>query len=140
VPGQVLALVETAARDAANRIGQALIQHALQVPAGRPTGPVSCGGYKGSLGAKTLKALDYFTSNAHRMQYHHYRANGWFIGSGPVEAACKTIVAQRAKQAGMRWTITGLNPVLQLRTLTRSGRDQLIWGNDPPQTTPTAAA
>lgn len=97
-------------------------------------------GYKGSLGAKTRKALDYFTSNAHRMQYHHYRANGWFIGSGPVEAACKTIVAQRAKQAGMRWTITGLDPVLQLRVLTRSHRDQTIWGNDLSQTPAAEAA
>lgn len=96
--------------------------------------------YQGTLGAKTLKALDYFTSNAHRMQYHHYRANSWFIGSGPVEAACKTIVAQRAKQAGMRWTITGLDPVLALRALTRSGREQTIWENDLSQTPLTHTA
>ena len=74
------------------------------------------------------------------MQYHHYRANGWFIGSGPVEAACKTIVAARAKQAGMRWTTAGLDPVLTLRTLTRSDRHHTIWGNDPSQTTPSDAA
>ena len=85
--------------------------------------------YRPNIGERARSALGYFTVNAHRMQYHHYRANGWFIGSGPVEAACKTIVAQRAKQAGMRWTITGLDPVLTLRTLTRSGRDHLIWNN-----------
>lgn len=96
--------------------------------------------YKGKLGERTRKALTYFTHNAHRMQYHHYRANGWFIGSGPVEAACKTIVAQRAKQAGMRWTTTGLNPILTLRALTRSGRNQLIWGNDLSQTPQAEAA
>lgn len=91
-------------------------------------------GYRGKLGARTRKALEYFTSNTHRMQYHHYRAKGWFIGSGPVEAACKVIVGHRAKQAGMRWTIPGLDPVLTLRALTRSGRDHLIWETDLSQT------
>ena len=83
-------------------------------------------GYKGRLADKTSNALAYFTGNAHRMHYQHYRAMGWFIGSGPVEAACKTIVAQRAKQAGMRWTINGLDPILTIRTTTRSARDHLI--------------
>lgn len=96
--------------------------------------------YKGKLGQRTRKALDYFTSNAHRMQYQHYRANGWFIGSGPVEAACKTIVAERAKKAGMRWTIPGLAPVLTIRALTRSRREHLIWGNDLSQTPLTTTA
>lgn len=96
--------------------------------------------YTGKLADRTTKALAYFTDNAHRMNYHHYRANGWFIGSGPVEAACKTIVAQRAKQAGMRWTITGLQPILTLRTLTRSGRDHLICGNHVSQTSQPPAA
>ncbi len=91
-------------------------------------------GYKGKVGVRARKALEYFTGNARRMQYHHYRANGWFIGSGPVEAACKVIVGHRAKQAGMRWTIPGLDPVLTLRALTRSGREHLIWGNDLSQT------
>ena len=96
--------------------------------------------YRGSIGERARSALGYFTTNAHRMQYHHYRANGWSIGSGPVEAACKTIVAQRAKQAGMRWTITGLDPVLTLRTLTRSNRDHLIWNNTASQTPHPEAA
>ena len=96
--------------------------------------------YPGNLADRTGKALDYFTGNAHRMQYHHYREQGWFIGSGPVEAACKTIVAQRAKQAGMRWTITGLDPILTLRALTRSGRDHLIWQNTASQTHTVEAA
>jgi hypothetical protein len=96
--------------------------------------------YKRGLGEKTRKALNYFTSNAHRMQYQHYRDNGWFIGSGPVEAACKTLVAQRAKQAGMRWTIQGLDPVLAIRTLNRSGRNPTIWHNDLSQIPPAPAA
>jgi hypothetical protein len=71
--------------------------------------------------------VGYFTGNHHRMQYADFRANGYYIGSGPVEAACNTIVKQRAKRAGMHWTIRGLDPVLALRTLHQSGRDQLLW-------------
>lgn len=71
--------------------------------------------------------VGYFTGNHHRMQYADFRANGYYIGSGPVESACNTIVKQRAKRAGMHWTIRGLDPVLALRTLHQSGRDQLLW-------------
>ena len=74
----------------------------------------------------------YFTGNHHRMQYADFHANGYYIGSGPVEAACNTIVKQRAKRAGMHWTIRGLDPVLALRTLHQSGRDQILWAT--PQT------
>ncbi|MGH3502299.1 MAG: ISKra4 family transposase [Nocardioidaceae bacterium] len=69
----------------------------------------------------------YFLTNHHRMQYADLRANGYYIGSGPVESACNTIVKQRAKRAGMHWTIDGLDPVLALRTLHQSGRDDLLW-------------
>lgn len=69
----------------------------------------------------------YFTTNHHRMQYADFRANGYYIGSGPVESACNTIVKQRAKRAGMHWTIDGLDPVLALRTLHQSHRDHVLW-------------
>lgn len=71
--------------------------------------------------------IGYFIGNHHRMQYADFRANGYYIGSGPVEAACNTIVKQRAKRAGMHWTIHGLDPVLALRTLHQSGRDHILW-------------
>jgi len=52
-----------------------------------------------------------------------------------VEGSCKSIVAQRAKQAGMRWTIAGLSPIITLRALHRTtNRDTLIWGKNPSQT------
>ena len=51
----------------------------------------------------------------------------YYIGSGPVEAACNTIGKQRAKRAGMHWTITGLDPVLALRTLQQSNREHILW-------------
>lgn len=71
--------------------------------------------------------VGYFTGNHHRMQYADFKANGYYIGSGPVEAACNTIVKQRAKRAGMHWTIQGLDPVLALRTLYQSKREELLW-------------
>lgn len=71
--------------------------------------------------------IGYFTGNHHRMQYADYQAAGYYIGSGHVEAACNTIVKQRAKRAGMHWTIQGLDPILALRTLHQSNRDHILW-------------
>jgi hypothetical protein len=71
--------------------------------------------------------VGYFLTNHHRMQYADFRPNGYYIGSGPVESACNSIVKQRAKRAGMHWTINGLDPVLALRTLHQSGRDDVLW-------------
>lgn len=73
----------------------------------------------------------YFTGNHHRMQYTDFKANGYYIGSGPVESACNTIVKQRAKRAGMHWSITGLDPVLALRTLHQSHREHILWPATP---------
>jgi hypothetical protein len=68
------------------------------------------------------KALNYFQKNRQRMQYGEFRARGCFIGSGVVEAACKTVVAQRFKGSGMHWSQRGLSNILPLRTALRSGR------------------
>jgi hypothetical protein len=62
------------------------------------------------------KAVDYFTTNAARMRYPSFRAQGMHVGSGIAEAACKTVVDTRAKRAGMRWTPEGLDALLPLRT------------------------
>lgn len=68
---------------------------------------------------------DYFLTNAERMRYPRFRAQGMHIGSGIAEAACKTVVSTRAKRSGMRWTPAGLDAVLALRTavLNRSYED-----------------
>ena len=58
----------------------------------------------------------YFRTNAARMRYPTFRAHGMHVGSGIAEAACKCVVATRAKRAGMRWTPQGLDAVLALRT------------------------
>lgn len=68
--------------------------------------------------------LVYFTNQAHRMDYPSYRAKGWLIGSGPVEAACKQVVGQRLKGTGMRWGEPGADAVCHLRALFRSEKGQ----------------
>lgn len=66
-------------------------------------------------------ALRYFRKHRHRMRYQEYAAKGLPIGSGVVEAACKTLVTQRMKQSGMRWSEEGGQAVLTLRGWTQSG-------------------
>lgn len=67
------------------------------------------------------RELDYFRNNRHRMRYQHFAAQGLPIGSGVVEAACKTLVTQRMKQSGMRWGEDGGQAILTLRGWTQSG-------------------
>ena len=73
------------------------------------------------------RAVDYFTTNAQRMRYPVFRAQGMHIGSGIVEAACKTIVSTRAKRSGMRWTPEGLDALLPLRTAVLNDTYDLFW-------------
>jgi len=62
-----------------------------------------------------LKALKYFTKNRDRMLYATFRKAGYFVGSGVVEAGCKTVVGKRAKQSGMFWHVEGAQNVLSTR-------------------------
>jgi hypothetical protein len=59
----------------------------------------------------------YVRNNLHRMDYPRYRQEGWQIGSGHIEAACKTVVNQRLKQSGMRWGCDGADALCHLRAL-----------------------
>jgi hypothetical protein len=70
------------------------------------------------------EALQYIANNVHRMDYPAYLAKGWQIGSGPIESACKTVVGQRLKQAGMRWREYGTDNVCHLRALFKSEKHQ----------------
>lgn len=63
----------------------------------------------------------YFARNRHRMHYPTYRAQGWMVGSGPIEAGCKVVIGQRLKQAGMRWSGEGADHMLAVRTTLLSG-------------------
>lgn len=70
------------------------------------------------------QVTQYIRNNVHRMDYPRYRANGWLIGSGHIEAACKTIVGQRLKGTGMRWSESGAHAVASLRALFKSEPSQ----------------
>jgi hypothetical protein len=71
--------------------------------------------------------IHYFQTNRHRMDYALYRSRGFPIGSGSVESACKRVVIQRARQAGMTWSQQGLEGVLALRAEYLSGRWEDAW-------------
>jgi hypothetical protein len=81
------------------------------------------------LRGKLEETLNYLRNNRHRMDYAKYQANGWLIGSGSVESACKTVVNQRLKLAGMRWGDSGTDEMCHLRALFRSepGQWDAFW-------------
>jgi hypothetical protein len=83
--------------------------------------------FTGSLAGERDKALHYFTVNAHRMHYAWYRSLGLFVGSGVVEAGCKSVIGQRLKLSGMRWTEPGATGILTLRCQEASNRWDQIW-------------
>ena len=79
--------------------------------------------------AQYLETLGYLKNNVHRMDYPRYVANGWSIGSGAMESACKTVVGQRLKLSGMRWGEQGTDDMCQMRAVYRSEPKQwdLFW-------------
>jgi hypothetical protein len=77
--------------------------------------------------AAVEEALGYFERNIERMQYGTFRQNGWFIGSGVVEAGCKTVIGTRCKQSGMFWSEPGAENILALRCIHASQRHDLFW-------------
>jgi len=72
-------------------------------------------------------AVGYFRRHRARMRYATVRGAGLPIGSGVVEAACKTLVAQRLKRSGMRWREAGGQAILTLRSLLQSERFEDGW-------------
>jgi hypothetical protein len=87
---------------------------------------------KPGLRAAADDLIGYLQRHAHRMEYPEYLARGWCIGSGAVESACKTVVGQRLKLAGMRWGADGAHAVCHLRALYRSEKGQwdAFWDRD----------
>lgn len=67
----------------------------------------------------------YVRNNRHRMDYPTYVSRGWQIGSGMIESACKTVVGQRLKEAGMRWRERGTTSLCQARSLYKS--ENALW-------------
>jgi len=73
------------------------------------------------------KELSYFVNNVERMQYGTFRRQGFFIGSGVVEAGCKTVIGARCKQSGMFWGEPGAENILALRCIHASRRLDGFW-------------
>jgi hypothetical protein len=92
-----------------------LIAQARAEPAGKPQT------------AAVEKELRYFVNNVPRMQYGTFRSQGFFIGSGVIEAGCKTVIGARCKQSGMFWSQAGAEHVLALRCIHSSHRLDAFW-------------
>lgn len=82
---------------------------------------------------KVRQGLGYLFRHRWRMCYPKFRAAGYPIGSGMVESACKVVVQERLKQAGMRWSRAGAQAMLALRSVFLSGCWQEVWPSlEPP--------
>jgi hypothetical protein len=73
------------------------------------------------------KAAAYFERNAERMRYPEFRRQHLFVGSGVIEAGCKTVIGRRLKQSGMFWTVRGANAIIALRCCRLSGHFEDYW-------------
>ena len=70
---------------------------------------------------------DYFARNAQRMRYPKFRRQHLFVGSGVIEAGCKTVIGSRLKRSGMFWTVRGANAILALRCCHLNSRFEDYW-------------
>lgn len=74
------------------------------------------------------QSISYLSNQKQRMKYASYRENGYPIGSGVTESACKMLVKQRLCQSGMRWKEKGAATILSIRSLVRTeGRWDQFW-------------
>ena len=62
------------------------------------------------------------------MRYPEFRRQHLFVGSGFIEAGCKTVIGSRLKKSGMFWTVRGANAILALRCCLLNGRFEDYWG------------
>jgi len=70
---------------------------------------------------------EYFDSNRDRMRYPEFRKKNLFVGSGVIEAGCKTVIGSRLKQSGMFWTVRGANAIIALRCCLLNGELEDYW-------------
>jgi len=76
---------------------------------------------------KLRTEADYFETHAERMRYPQFRKQHLFVGSGVIEAGCKSVIGSRLKQSGMFWTVAGANSILALRCCHLNGRFEHYW-------------
>jgi len=61
------------------------------------------------------------------MRYNEFRKQGLFVGSGVIEAGCKSVIGSRMKQSGMEWSVHGANSIISLRCMYHSNRVEDFW-------------
>jgi len=84
---------------------------------------------EGDARQKALKEIAYFQDHAEQMHYADFKRQGLFIGSGVIEAGCRTLIGQRLKKSGMFWSLPGANAIIALRCCQFSGRFETFWEN-----------
>jgi len=82
---------------------------------------------KGTRRRDGLKAIDYFVERKEQMRYAEFRRQGLFVGSGVIEAGCKSVIGVRLKRPGMFWTVAGANAIIAARCCLASGRFEQFW-------------
>jgi hypothetical protein len=79
--------------------------------------------------AEGLKQINYFEARKEQMRYAEFRGQGLFVGSGVIEAGCKTLIGKRLKQSGMFWSVAGANAIIAARCCLYSGRFEDFWAD-----------
>jgi hypothetical protein len=79
------------------------------------------------LAEKIRMEAEYFDKNAERMRYPKFRRQHLFVGSGVIEAGCKSVIGSRLKRSGMFWSVRGANAILALRCCQINGRFENYW-------------
>lgn len=106
-------------------------QRRQELDDGRPEAVIDaitqCLSQNGDHQALCEREVGYFERNKKRMRYADFRNRGLFIGSGVLEAGCRTVVGQRLKQSGMHWTVRGANSIIALRCNILSNRWEDFW-------------
>jgi len=83
----------------------------------------------GEVGKRAIREFGYFDTNRHRMKYEYFRLLGLCVGSGVVEAGCRSVIGQRLKRSGMFWSVDGANVVFALRCSLLSCRFDEFWAS-----------
>jgi len=96
---------------------ESVVAEALQYLPGAPS----------ELQEKAQKEINYLDKNKDRMMYARFRKQGFFVGSGVIEAGCKSLIGQRLKQSGMKWSLRGANAIISLRCMMQSDRLEDYW-------------
>jgi hypothetical protein len=89
-------------------------------------GIITASCHSGIINTSSWTCGEFFPSKCF-VRYADFRRLQLFVGSGAIEAGCKTIVGQRLKQSGMRWSRRGANAIIALRCAQLSGRWEEFW-------------